>query len=1240
MIGGKRASCAATCLLQWLSLLAHLMRASGQTFTSQRAAASLCNTGDCLDFELVLADFGVYPYGQLLELSGIRFWQPNVDPEYPSACGGGIDSFCQYGCDAAAYQTDDGPLSLEPQTALGVLRSFDTANASSLADCSFIDKVEAAKPTGAATVIILNERDNQGLTMDTNNDNLSLDAGSAAPPTFLMERIYVASVRRFINATVPADQLRFTIDMRNMFPQAQNVTATVWYSRLWQCADHGDNRADCQRRVDLFSPSPFTTAMSLWLRTGRASLFLRQPQVDRCRPVGGGAVVPEYAEFCSSAGVQQHCIHQKRYCQPDPDGQPDAGTTGRDALVEMLRTKCVDQIGKKFRQEQHVLSYVQAWQASCLEQGDLSNDCSVATFRTASLQRWSAEVLRTASSSEAAVLQELSQCVDDNTAQLDADVPNAFFEADAADDAMIAIDPTVEINGGQLRGAFEPGHITAALCSGFTDGSEPASCLDFSPEECTQGSEGFTQCSSGYFAAAGRTSCQRTFEGFECRCPTGHDAVQYDPTPEEAAAFPNMTAPDDFFRCIDSNECSQEVAACAEGSVCLDLHGGFRCVDVEEQCTESNGFGGCYISDLPPLDGGSGSPRTACVSRVSEYRARAAGGDVSVDGAPPFNCSCAALPCHAGDGTSCEQLCPLEECLNRDNPAISTCVIAPESRDLTVGPVSAATVIGIAAGICLLLLLAGLLLAMRYHRQNRDRLIDLDALVRQLTLGSEGTPGTHPSPHTPQGRMVSVTPSSMYTNAAFQASRREAEAGMLLSPRDGRSTASTAPGAIFSGGPSRPFGSVSGLRDSPPARRTIRPPAPGHVPLSREEVARSYSTGGAIGEDTSATHMSAAMDALGSQSSAGERVVWRSSGWARESAASSGAATGATATLDAALDTQSSPGIVRGHLDTALTTLPEAGVSDDQFADASTMRSTDAASAAAAAAAVEEGAAQRAEQGAANGVEVELAQLPTEAGKAGRAGRAAEVDPMSSQTDGEFFSIMSSFGVHAAEAMMEFAQQGQVWATVDSTESSTLSRGLLGIGGAIEEGGTSEEGAQLDEEGGSLGGWELLSPGRQGEAPPAGGAAGGREKLWMSIESGGAAAQSLEGDWDVSAARMREPEAELDGLLAEAGASSGSTSMRLCKEGFSSPVKQTPRGRQGAREGATQGGASARSCSRGSAQGGRMEIVDENPRAAPLPSVEGGGSTDDSPSLGNTFPSTFSAMRGDSLVGDSEAGRT
>jgi hypothetical protein len=69
---------------------------------------------------------------------------------------------------------------------------------------------------------------------------------------------------------------------------------------------------------------------------------------------------------------------------------------------------------------------------------------------------------------------------------------------------------------------------------------------------------------------------------------------------------------------------------------------------------------------------------TRVVPIASQFK-RSCVGDTTVRAAEAFNCSCAALPCHSGDGFSCEQLCPLEECLNRDNPAISTCMLAVES---------------------------------------------------------------------------------------------------------------------------------------------------------------------------------------------------------------------------------------------------------------------------------------------------------------------------------------------------------------------------------------------------------------------------------------------------------------------------------------------------------------------------------------------------------------------------------
>lgn len=49
------------------------------------------------------------------------------------------------------------------------------------------------------------------------------------------------------------------------------------------------------------------------------------------------------------------------------------------------------------------------------------------------------------------VQQALSECVEINTADLDEDVANSFFDEDARLDATVFIDPTLTVNGKQVR---------------------------------------------------------------------------------------------------------------------------------------------------------------------------------------------------------------------------------------------------------------------------------------------------------------------------------------------------------------------------------------------------------------------------------------------------------------------------------------------------------------------------------------------------------------------------------------------------------------------------------------------------------------------------------------------------------------------------------------------------------------------------------------------------------------------
>ena len=51
---------------------------------------------------------------------------------------------------------------------------------------------------------------------------------------------------------------------------------------------------------------------------------------------------------------------------------------------------------------------------------------------------------------------QLVDCVEANTAALDEDVANSFFDEDARLDAAVFIDPTVEVNGDQVRSQCSP----------------------------------------------------------------------------------------------------------------------------------------------------------------------------------------------------------------------------------------------------------------------------------------------------------------------------------------------------------------------------------------------------------------------------------------------------------------------------------------------------------------------------------------------------------------------------------------------------------------------------------------------------------------------------------------------------------------------------------------------------------------------------------------------------------------
>lgn len=53
-----------------------------------------------------------------------------------------------------------------------------------------------------------------------------------------------------------------------------------------------------------------------------------------------------------------------------------------------------------------------------------------------------------------------------------------------------------------------------------------------------------------------------------CRCGFNQEQMDYQPTPEEQALFPNLTGTE-FYRCLDQNQCMPELEACDSEEICL-----------------------------------------------------------------------------------------------------------------------------------------------------------------------------------------------------------------------------------------------------------------------------------------------------------------------------------------------------------------------------------------------------------------------------------------------------------------------------------------------------------------------------------------------------------------------------------------------------------------------------------------------------------------------------------------------
>ncbi|CAK0785896.1 hypothetical protein CVIRNUC_009109 [Coccomyxa viridis] len=569
-----------------------------------------------------LANFGSPKYGG--SLMG-KLVYVDADHGHPNLCV----PTCNYACQP--FSQARPPFKLNPST--NPDRPGQRTNYIMLVDrgpleedmapCKFAEKVWNAQEAGAQGVIVVNYEDKH-TTMEAPDDQDEVSykyLRNITIPSAFITKSDGQALKDLFKRTGSADveDVYIVMDWNDVLPRAEKVEWEFWTNSNDMCGAV----CDVQREfIKEFVP----VAREL---EGNWTRFTPHYIVWVC---------PE--SYRASDECQSQCIHNGRYCTPDPDGDLQAGYSGRDIVQENLRQLCVFKLANESGVPWKWWQYVTKFGDECkMSENQYNEECAERVFNELQGNTWSS-------------LAQLRSCIGD----VDGDADNVLMEDEMrrqrgnTETGEVYILPTIRINDGQYRGKLSYTEVLRAICAGFTKNAEPKVCMRVSVDDsCRDGSVGQTTCA---IRGDGKTKCQNTFSGYQCVCGSGYishvDAKGHE-------------------QCLNINECvSTEAAALdpkctCERCACKDTKGGYECIaNIKDECAHD--YGGCWRGDFTV----NGRTQTyhACHDNIDLYKDAAKTGR-PLDAIKLHSCQCP--PCFTEfqnkDGSIyCKPKCDLDSC--------------------------------------------------------------------------------------------------------------------------------------------------------------------------------------------------------------------------------------------------------------------------------------------------------------------------------------------------------------------------------------------------------------------------------------------------------------------------------------------------------------------------------------------------------------------------------------------------